>query len=179
MKRARVVAAAVALVLALALVGCGKSQSTSQPTSQSTQSGATTSTSVHFAKTKFVLHAGLAFGAVHRYIYAPFRAGSFHAGQKGRVVALAKAGAAALFAYHELHLAIDDVKGDPTLSKLVTPIQSRLDSLPVLGTKLRNGTATPADINGANSYVGSVHGQAAQQGVNIKDITPPASAVAS
>jgi len=32
---------------------------------------------VHLAKTKFVLHAGLAFGAFHRYIYEPFRSGAF------------------------------------------------------------------------------------------------------
>lgn len=30
--------------------------------------------SVPFDKTKFVLHAGLAFGAFHRFIYAPYKA---------------------------------------------------------------------------------------------------------
>ena len=57
---------------------------------------------VHLAKTKFVLHAGLAFGAFHRYILEPYRAGAFRKGAPGRTKALVKAGAAGLFAYREL-----------------------------------------------------------------------------
>jgi hypothetical protein len=34
--------------------------------------------SVNFDKTKFVLHAGLGFGAFHHFIYAPYKAGTLH-----------------------------------------------------------------------------------------------------
>ncbi|MBO0691872.1 MAG: hypothetical protein J2P58_03150, partial [Acidimicrobiaceae bacterium] len=52
-----------------------------------------------FAKTKFVLHSALAFGAFHRYIYKPFRSGSFSSSNHftKRLLAFGKATAAGLF----------------------------------------------------------------------------------
>ncbi len=69
------IVAAAAIVLALALAGCGSSASSSASTSTSTSPG-TASSSVALAKTKFVLHAGLAFGAFHHFIYSPLKAAS-------------------------------------------------------------------------------------------------------
>jgi hypothetical protein len=62
---------------------------------------------VTFDKTKFALHAGLAFGAFHHFIYGPFKAGGLHG-----VAPLAKAGAAGLFTVHELKLAKADDHDD-------------------------------------------------------------------
>ena len=59
--------------------------------------GCPTSNMTSFAKTKFVLHSGLAFGAFHRYIYKPYQAGTFKSGAHGRILILVKAGTAALF----------------------------------------------------------------------------------
>ena len=65
------------LAACLALVaGCGSSNQNTAAGGQTTSAQSTT----HFAKTKFVLHAGLAFGAIHRYIYKPLRAGALHSG---------------------------------------------------------------------------------------------------
>lgn len=58
---------------------------------------------MHFAKTKFLLHAGLAFGAFHRYIYKPFKNGGFTPVSSHKL-AIVKAGAAGLFAYHEIKI---------------------------------------------------------------------------
>ncbi len=91
---------AVLLVTGLALAGCG-----TKTVSKTGANGVVTTEtvpSVHFAKTKFVIHVGLAFGAFHRYIYDPYKAGAFRAGAGGRTKALLKAGAAALYAAHEL-----------------------------------------------------------------------------
>src|ERR1700761_1772165 len=49
-----------------------------------------------FAKTKFTAHAALGFGAFHRYIYKPYRAGTFRSGAHGRLTTFAKAALAAL-----------------------------------------------------------------------------------
>ena len=108
---------AVAMVaLIIGLAGCGGSSN------QSSGSGGSGSGTphVHFAKTKFVLHAGLAFGAFHRYIYKPFRSGGFTPALKHKL-AIVKAGAAALFAYHEIKIALVDAQSSATLSKLVSP----------------------------------------------------------
>src|SRR5690348_4856596 len=91
-----VTAAAVA-----ALAGCGKSTTTTT----NAAGKVVTSCHISFAKSKFVLHAGLAAGAFHRYIYKPYRRGALKKGVPGRKKALVKAGASALFAYHELKVA--------------------------------------------------------------------------
>jgi putative FmdB family regulatory protein len=55
---------AAVCVLALAAAGCGSSNWPSSSAAAATASRSTTSTT-HLAKTKFALHAGLAFGAFH------------------------------------------------------------------------------------------------------------------
>ena len=73
-------ATALACSLLLALVGCGghgktagSQGATSSASAMSSPSSGTAACqhvgSVHFDKTKFVLHAGLAFGAFHHFIY--------------------------------------------------------------------------------------------------------------
>jgi hypothetical protein len=79
----------VLLVGTLALAGCGNATKTVSSTGPNGQATTQTVPNVHFAKTKFVLHAGLAFGAIHRYIYKPLRAGALRSGTPGRVKVLA------------------------------------------------------------------------------------------
>ncbi len=128
--------ARVVLVLVLPLLviaGCGPASSSSSPpgstTSPTTSAAAdpppsasdaapvdgtcpTTSTT-SFAKTKFALHAGLAFGAFHRYLWKPYRAGTFGKGASGRVTAFVKGGLAALFVKREVRLAERGRQGRP------------------------------------------------------------------
>jgi hypothetical protein len=94
----RRIAAVVRVAGTLAVAGCGSSTMTVSRTGANGQVTTQAVPNVHFAKTKFVLHAGLAFGAIHRYIYKPLRAGALHNGAPGRVKVLLKGAAAAIFA---------------------------------------------------------------------------------
>ncbi|HTS73873.1 MAG TPA: hypothetical protein VMG74_09185, partial [Gaiellaceae bacterium] len=58
-------------VLALAITACGSSKSTATSSAAAGTATTATTSTTHLAKTKFVLHAGLAFGAFHRWIYKP------------------------------------------------------------------------------------------------------------
>jgi hypothetical protein len=168
-------------VLALMAVGAGCGGSTpstgggtAAATSTAASSTATTPDKIRFAKTKFVLHAGLAFGAFHRYIYKPWRNGTFASvhGLK-KFTTFGKAGLAGLFAYHELKLAMTDARASPLLSKLLSPLTATADKLRALGTSLRSGRLNPAQITGADTGISALSRLGAQNGVSIKDITPP------
>lgn len=132
-------------------------------------SGCPTSNTTSFAKTKFVLHTGLAFGAFHRYLYKPFRAGTFTTGGKfHRVVVFAKAGAAALFIKREVRLASEDVKANPTLCKtLAAPLAKIGDGIGGVVTKLKGGDTS--GITDAQNSISSLEGAAASGGATITE----------
>jgi hypothetical protein len=167
----RLLAAATLLLLlgALVLAGCGTK--TVSSTGSNGQVTTQTVPNVHFAKTKFLLHAGLAFGAIHRYIYKPLRAGALRSGAPGRVKVLLKGAAAAVFAVHELKIA----RGDALSSNLLRPLVNKIDRL---GSKLsaligglKSGAVNPAAIlssSGAADALGSASGGL---GAGIKDIS--------
>ncbi len=162
----RLLALIVALAVVLAAAGCGSSSSTSGGTSS-----ASTGT-VHFAKTKFLLHSGLAFGAFHRYIYKPYKAGGFSPPSSHKA-ALVKAGLAALFAYHETKLALTDARSSPLLSKLLSPLLALQNRLGAMGSRLKSGSLDSADINAANGDATSLSSQSAAAGAPIKDRSAP------
>lgn len=158
----------VMAVVALALTGCGASSSSS--TARAGAGGATTTSGhVNFAKTKFVLHAGLAFGAFHRYIYKPYRAGDFRHPTFHKL-AVIKAALAAGFVYHELKLALHDAQSSPTLSKLVAPITALDNRLHGLGGALRGGDT--GQLSSDNGSIGQVEGQSAHAGQPIQEQAP-------
>jgi hypothetical protein len=157
--------ALVAVVLALSLAGgvagCGSSSSSGSGTPH-----------VHFAKTKFVLHAGLAFGAFHRYIFKPFKSGGFTPVSSHKL-AIVKAGAAGLFAYHEIKIALVDAQSSATLSKLVSPLTALQSKMSSLGSGLKSGKLDGSAISNANSSVSSIGSQSASSGASIKDLATP------
>jgi hypothetical protein len=161
----RAAVAAILMIAVIALAGCGSSSS-------SGQSGTSSAPHVHFAKTKFLLHAGLAFGAFHRYIYKPFRSGGFTPVSRHKL-AIVKAGAAGLFAYHEVKIALVDARSSATLSKLVSPLSALQGRLSSLGAQLHSGHLNPAAIAGANRGVSSVAGLGATSGATIHDLATP------
>jgi hypothetical protein len=164
----------VAVALALVVAGCGSSNRSSSTASASIPAAITsnaTSSSVKLAKTKFVIHAGLAFGAFHRWIYKPVKAGYLQHPSRHKL-ALVKGGLAAAFVLHELKLALADAQADPTLSKLVSPLTALQDKLKGLPSDLKSGTANPADVLSANDSIGSLKQLAADAGQPITEQTP-------
>jgi hypothetical protein len=169
--RCRLTLIAVLSVLSVAVVACGSS-TTSSPSAGASASGATSTTStVKLAKTKFVLHAGLAFGAFHRWIYKPAKAGTLRHPFEHPLTA-AKAALAGAFVYHELKLALADAQADPTLSKLVAPITALQDKIHGLAGSVKSGGASPTDVNDLNSTISSIKDQAAGAGQSITEQTP-------
>jgi hypothetical protein len=178
---------------ALVLVGCGKSTATSAGSSAGVTSsvpaagaaggagtsaaaattsagGCPTSNTKSFAKSKFVLHVGLAAGTFHRYLYKPFKAGTFHKGASGRISGLVKGGATALFDEHEIRQAITDVKANPTLCKvLIAPLSEVADKFTAMKSKLTSGDTTSLDT--VNSSLSSISSTSAKDGAPITERT--------
>jgi predicted small lipoprotein YifL len=166
MKRRLCLLTVLAAVL-FALAGCGSSSSSSSPSGAAAAPGASTTTTIEHAKAKFALHAGLAFGAFHRWIYKPAKAGTLTHPLRHKLTAV-KAGLAAGFVYHELKLALTDAQADPALSKLVAPItalQNRIHGV-------RSGTATPDEATGLNGAISSIKQQSSAAGQPITEQAP-------
>ncbi|MHB8240736.1 MAG: hypothetical protein ACYDHN_01980 [Solirubrobacteraceae bacterium] len=167
----------VVLVLGvLVLCGCGSSSSSSGTSTASTSTSASTSASTstsptHLATAKFVLHAGLAFGAFHRYIYEPLKAGEFKSVLRHKL-AVIKATAAAVFVVHELKLATADAQSSPLLMKLVPQLAVLSTGFKGALVRLKAGTFKPNEIETALPGIESIKGAAASAGIPIKESAP-------
>ncbi len=161
------------LTMSAALVasGCGKS-STDASVASAGQTSETTS-STKFAKTKFALHAGLAFGAFHRYIYKPYKSGAFSGGLFHRKLTTVKAGLAAAFAYHELKLALADARGSAILSKALSPLLALQTKLNGLTSSLKDGKVDAASLESANTDTSSIAQAGQQAGQPVSDQPTP------
>jgi hypothetical protein len=163
---------AMRVLAALLLSGCGSKSSTS-----SAGGGATSAQSaaapkhIRFAKTKFLLHAGLAFGAFHRYIYKPLKAGVFSHPLQHKL-ALVKAAAAGAFIVHELRKASEDAQSSALLRKLFSPLTALAASATALATSFKGGHADAAAVNSANGAVEAIKQGASSSGASITEHAP-------
>jgi len=169
-RRRPLLIAALVVVIALGAGACGSS-SKSSSAGATGGAAATSTTTTHLAKTKFVLHAGLAFGAFHRWIYKPLKSGELEHPLTHKAATL-KAALAAGFTYHELKLALADAQADPTLSRLVAPITALQNKINGLGPGLKAGHVDAGQIDQANGSIGSIHAGAAAAGQPITEQTP-------
>lgn len=172
LRRTAALTMVLACLAATGVAGCGSSTSSSSP------SVATTTGTTHLAKTKFVFHAALAFGAFHHYVYGPARAGEL-THPLSHKLAVVKAGLAALFAYHELKLAAQDVKSSALLSKLFAPITIVAAKVRALETSIKRGHASSSNVEGVNSGLASIKSTAASNGQGFSDQVPSASQLAA
>ncbi|CAO5246778.1 hypothetical protein [Frankia sp. AgKG'84/4] len=184
MRRARYCAAVMVTILALVLVtSCnGKSGSSSSASGVSAASASadpelsgacpTNGNSRAFAKTRFALHAGLALGAFHRYIYKPLKNGGFKAGADKRKRSFAKAAIAGVFVVHEVKVANGFAQANPTLCGAGQRLSNTFSTLT---SKLRSGTATEADVNSAETAFTGLEQTAKQGGFNFseRNVTVP------
>jgi len=169
--RRRFTLIALLSVLSIAVVACGSSSSSTSSAGGSAAGTTSTTGTVKLAKTKFVLHAGLAFGAFHRWIYKPAKAGDLSHPLSHKLTTV-KAALAAAFVYHELKLALADAQADPTLSKLVAPVTALQNKLHGLAGSVKSGGVSAGDVSGLDSEISSIKGQAASAGQSITEQTP-------
>jgi hypothetical protein len=145
-----------------------ESSADAQPIDQSCPSRNTTA----FAKTKFVFHAGLAFGAFHHFLYKPYQAGTFNKGAKGRIAAFVKGGLAALFVKREVRLASEDVKASPALCRAIAaPLAKIGNTVQAAFDRLKSGDTS--GLTDVNSAVSSVEGAATSGGAAITENDNP------
>ncbi|HUK98189.1 MAG TPA: hypothetical protein VLV46_11075 [Gaiellaceae bacterium] len=165
--RSGVAAALVALLGALGLLaaGCGNGKTT---TTTNAQGQTVVSCQIAFAKTKFLLHTGIAAGAFYRYIYDPWRAGAFKKGAPGRAKALAKAAASGVVVVHELKIAARDAQCDgPALKALARPMTAAVGAAGAL-TSPASLTGGLGSIGTAGAAFDDLKSAAAAAGVSIK-----------
>lgn len=162
---------AVCLVLSIAVVSFGSPAHASPPLRAASNASTTCAASGShvLSKTRFLLHAGLAFGAFHRYIYKPLKAGGFSGGASGRTKTFLKAAGSAVLVLHELRQAKKFAESDPTLCKLVGPLDGLNANLTGLVSKLKNGSATSSDLESVNNAVSQVSSQSSAAGATITD----------
>jgi hypothetical protein len=165
-------------VAVLGVTGCGSSSSSSSALSPSVSTASTSTGATHLAKTKFLIHAGLGFGAFHRWIYRPVKAG-YLKHPFSHKLALIKAGLASLFVYHELKLAAQDVRSSKLLSALFSPLTAAADKVKSLKSSLTGGTTNGSDVEGLNSQLGQIANTAAAHGQSITESVPSASQLAT
>ena len=136
----RIAVTVLLLALLLGASACGGSSTT---TTTSASGKVVVSCHIRLARTKFLLHTGIAAAGFYRYIYRPYRAGAFKSGAPGRKKALAKAAATTAVMIHELRIASRDARCDgPTLKKLAKPLDAVFGPL----DSLRAGLATGGGI---------------------------------
>jgi hypothetical protein len=153
------------LVSVLAVAGCGSSKSSS------VSAGSGGANTVHLAKTKFVIHTGLAFGAFHRWIYKPFRAGDF-SHPFSHKLAIVKAGLAGAFVLHEIRIARVDAAHSKLLSRVVLPLLGVYGTVQLIRSALSHHQApSSADINKANSQVSTAESASKAAGQPITETT--------
>jgi hypothetical protein len=177
--RTAVLLAVVGCTAALGVAGCGsKNNSAAQASASSTPAATASATggTTHFAKTKFVLHAALAFGAFHHFIYNPAKAGDFKHAFTHKLT-IVKAGLAAAFVYHELKLTAQDVRSSKILSTLFAPLTIVADKVKGLGGQIKGGNTSQVD--GINSSLSSIQSTAAANGQGFSDQIPSGSQLAA
>jgi len=161
----RLIAVIIGLTILLGgATACGSSGKTHAATSVSqaapgtvTQTASSSTTSCAKAgtrkipKTRLLADLALTYGAFHRYLYNPYKAGSFHQGANGRTKAIIKAGLASAAIVKLLSNAGENAAADPTLCKFVPNINNIKGSLSNLANKIKGGTASSSDVDGTNS----------------------------
>ncbi|MBO1754528.1 hypothetical protein [Allobranchiibius sp. CTAmp26] len=96
-----------------------------------------------FAKTRFVTDIGLTVGTFHRWIWKPYKAGTFNKGSHGRIRAIVKGAAVAGLDLHLMNNAKKNVEANPTLCKvLAAPIENAVRDLGGLKGKITSGDFT-------------------------------------
>jgi hypothetical protein len=148
------------------------------PADSATPEACPTAQTRKFAKTRFITNAGLAAGAFKRYIYEPYRKGTFKSGAKGQKRSIVKAAAAGLFVLDQLRRARANIHADPTLCKtLSAPMQRLTSAMKGLVDKFKHGQVDPSAIGVASGALEQTRGSAGSVGAGFKDKDVPSNMI--
>jgi hypothetical protein len=162
----------VLVLLTLAVAGCGSSSSTTKSAAVTASTAAASPTQL--ATAGFVRHAGLAFGAFHRYIYQPLKAGELK-NVRAHTPAVTKAKTAAFLIVRELKLAAVAAKGNPALKALDTQLAVLSGGFTAALVQLKAGHFDPLEIETASSAIEAIKSGAAAAGATITESVPAVS----
>ena len=171
------------MLLVVALVsGCGGKSDTAATASPKASGGSSsavatttneasscpTDNTQAFPKVRFVTNLALAGGAFHRWVWKPYKAGTFVKGADGRTTALIKAGLATAFSAKQLNDAKNNVKADPALCKaFAQPLANLSAQFQTLKDKVSNGDLK--SIEDVNKSVTDLENQSAAKGMPITE----------
>jgi hypothetical protein len=124
------------------------------------------------AEESFALHAGLAYGAFHRYVWRPYETGAFEARPTVRLVAVIDAASGAQFAVHELRAAHADAVASGALRPLVQRIDALRRRLAGLGALFKRGALSTADVVGAATEMAQLRSAALRLGGHVRTFSP-------
>lgn len=123
-----------------------------------------------FAKTRFATDIGLTAGTFHRYLWKPYKAGTFQKGADGRTKALIKGGATAALDLKLLDNAVKNAQANPTLCKTIAqPLGTAVESVKNMKGDLTSGNF--ASIMAANTALSQIMSGSQQQGIKIDETT--------
>lgn len=175
---------AMPLAVGALLVGVTACKSSSSGTSSSSSSssvaaaGSSPSTTAAASgtcqKIRFTLHAGLGVGAVHRYLYSPYKSGSFSSGASGRKTAIVKAALAGVFAVHEFKVAASDIAGCPSVAGIESALTAATSKITGTASQLKSGTVNPTDLASSDNLASSVVTASQGDGITVTPQTPSA-----
>jgi hypothetical protein len=125
-----------------------------------------------FDKTRFAAHLGIAYFCFHHWVSNPYREGKFVSGAPHRTASIIKAGAALLFAVHELKVSnkIAHQSKDPLLQKLAGSLDNMTSSFSSIGDKFKSGHFDKRDVDSLNGSYNTVDNSTRQAGINVKDV---------
>lgn len=159
----------VLVVATLAAVGCGSSSSSS---TNGTPAGATTASSGALSSTaRFALHAGIAFGAFHHFIYKPFKSGELK-NPLSHKFAVLKAVAAGALTLHEVKAATEAAKSNPKLAKLAAPMTALGAGITAVIASAKSGKPNLNKLESSNSAINSIKSEASSAGAAVTEKTP-------
>ncbi len=128
-----------------------------------------------FDKTRFLVHAGVAFFVIH-HEYTRYKQGYFAAGSSGRIRHLAVAAVALVLAIHEAKVAygIAKTSNSKTLHLLAAPFASLSTTMDTIRGKFAKGQGSASDFQSLNNATTSINSTASSNGLGtIKDVTTP------
>jgi hypothetical protein len=120
------------------------------------------------ATARFALHAGLAFGAFHRYIYKPLKSGALK-NPLSHKLAVLKAALAAGFTVHEVKAASEAAKSNPKLAKLAAPLTALSGAITAAVSSAKSGKVNTSQLESSNSAIDSIKSEAATAGAPVAE----------